>query len=143
MWFRVREFHSPNDVTHWSCDHVICKKKLSLPLLEQWPPILARRNLSWVDQNHRVTWLIYYVITLYSRKDASPVSRRQWLSPSNWVELWVRVKEPHLLFQLTCLEIPDIGKLMNQKSFLLFKKILTLDSYRHTPFWRYLNCVGK
>ena len=134
MWFRVREFHSPNHVTHWSCDHVICKKKLSPPLLEQWPPILARRNLSWVDQNHRVTWLIYHVITLYSRKGASPVSRRQWLSPSNRVELWVRVKKPHLLFQLTCLDIPNIEKLMNQKFFLLFKKILTLDSYRHTPF---------
>ena len=99
MWFRVRASHSPSHVTHWECNHVLLKKALSPPSLGQWPSILARCDLSWVDRNHVVTWLIYHVITLYSQKGGSPVSQHQW--PSNLVGLWVRVKGPHLLFQVT------------------------------------------
>ena len=40
------------------------------------------------------------MITLYSQKVASSVSQRQW--PLNLVGLYVRVKGPHLLFQVTC-----------------------------------------
>ena len=76
------------------------KKGLSPRSLGQWLPILARCDLKWVDHNHRVMWLIYYVTTLYSQKRASPVSQRQW--KLNLVGLWVRVKRPHLLFQVTC-----------------------------------------
>ena len=101
MWYKVTVSHPLSHVSHWSCDHVICQKKsLSPPSLGQWPPILAKYDLSWVDHKHRVTWLIYHVITLYSQKGASPVSQRQW--PLNLIGLWVRVKRPHLLFQVTC-----------------------------------------
>ena len=139
MWFRLKASHPPSHMTHWSCDHEIL---LSLPSLGQWLPILASCGLRWVDHNHRVTWPIYHVITLYSQKEASPVSQRQW--PSNLVGLWVRVKEPHLLFQVNCrssdrvlfekhlistiaglqtqLEISNIEKPTIQKLFLLFKK---------------------
>ena len=127
----------------WSRD--MQKEALSVPFLGQWPPILAKNDLSWVDHHHRVTWLIYHVITFYSRKGTSPVSQRQW--PLNLVGLRVRVKVPHLLFQvtsssvhqvITCflrnimypltqghrtqLEISNIEKLQNQKLFLLFKR---------------------
>ena len=86
----------------WFVDHVIAwyQKTLSPPSLGQWPPIIARCDLSRVDHNHWVTWLIYDVITLYLQKFASPVSQRQW--PLNLVGLWVRVKRPHLFFQVTC-----------------------------------------
>ena len=93
-------------LTHWVTwliDHVTTwytKKALSPPSLGQWPPILARCGLSWVDHSHRVTWLVYHVITLYSQKGASPVLQRQ--RPLSLVGLWVRVKESHLLFQVTC-----------------------------------------
>ena len=122
------------------------KKALSPPSLGQWPPIFARWALIWVDHNHRVTWLICHVITLYSQKGASPmtISQRQW--PLNLVELWVRKKGPHLLFQITCrssdqvlfekrhvstnarpqvsqLEISNIEKFTNQKLFLYSKVI--------------------
>ena len=77
----------PSNVTHWSCDM-------------QKPPVLTRCYLIWVDHNHRVTWLIYHRIMLYSRKGASPVSQHQ--CPSNLVGLWLRVKWSQLLFQVTC-----------------------------------------
>ena len=87
----------------WLIDHVImwyAKKALSPLWLGQWPPILARYNLIWVDDNYRVTRFIYHEITLYSQKGASPVSRRQW--PLNLVGLWVTLKGPNLFFQVTC-----------------------------------------
>ena len=133
----------------WLINHMITwyakKKALSPPSLGEWPPILARCDLSRVYHNHRVTWLIYDVITLYLQKGASPISQRQW--PLNLVGLWVRVKGPHLLFQVTCwssyyvllwfvrsvmypltqghktqFEISNIEKLKNQKLFWLFKR---------------------
>ena len=82
----------------WSRDFL--KKFLSLRLLGQWLPILASCDLSWIDHNHWVKRPIYHVITLSSQKGASPVSQRQW--PSNLVGLWVRVKEPHVLFKVNC-----------------------------------------
>ena len=100
MWFKVRVYDPPSHVTHWSCDHVILKKALSLLSLGQWPPILSKCHLSWVEHNHRVTWTIYHVITLYSQKGASPVSQRQW--QPDLVGLWDRVKGHHLFFQVTC-----------------------------------------
>ena len=153
MWFRLR--YLTHRVT-WPIDYVITwffKKALSPPSLGQWPSILATCYLSWVDRNNRVTWLIYHVITLYSLKGSSLVSQRQWLS--NFVGLWVRLKEPHLLFQVNCrssdcallekvmypltqgyrtqLEISNIKKLINQKLFFVIQKILSFDSYRYTP----------
>ena len=83
-------------VTHSSCDHMILKKTSTPPSLGQWSPILARCDLSRVDPNHRVTRLIYHVITSFSQKCASSVSQRQW--PLNLVGLWVRVKRPHILW---------------------------------------------
>ena len=150
----------------WSRDFF--KKALSLPSLGQWLPILASCDLRWVDRNHRVTWPLYHVITSYSQKETSPVSQRQW--PSKLVGLWVRVKEPHLLFPVnfnqviacflrnvmypltqgyrTQLELSNIEKLTNQKLFFVIQKILTFDSYLYTSryrytSYRYLNCVGK
>ena len=139
MWFRVRVSHPPSHVTHWSCDHVILKIALSLPSLGQWPPILARCDLSWVDHSHRVTRLVYHVITLYSQKGASPVSQRQW--PSNLVRLWVWVKGPALTLssnlsinrsrdfftiylQTQChrTQLENIEKLTNQYLFFLFER---------------------
>ena len=122
--------------------HVILKKTLSPPSLGQWPPILVTCDSSRVDNKHRITWLIYHVITLYSQKCISPVSQRQW--PLNLVGLWVRGKRFHLLFQVPCLssimhvmihkhkatEISwiylNIEKLINQNLFLLFKRYLNL-----------------
>ena len=87
-------------VTHWSCDHaILIKSFISTFDRGLWSPILAKGDLTWVDHNHRVTWPIYNVITLYLQKGASQVSQRQW--KSNLIELWVRVKGPHLLFQVT------------------------------------------
>ena len=124
------------------CSRDFFKKALSLLLLGQGLPILASCNFSRLDQNHRVKWPIYPVIKLYSQKGASPGSQRQW--PSNLVGLWVRVKEPHLLFQVNCRSSDcvlfekrhvstnaglqnSVGnikhrKLTNQKLFLLFKR---------------------
>ena len=97
----MRAAHPPSHVTHWSCGlRDFFKKALSLPLLGQWLLILANCDLSWLDHNHQVKWPIYHVITLYSQKVASLFSQRQW--PSNLVGLWVRKKEPHLLFQVKC-----------------------------------------
>ena len=129
------------------------KKALSPPSLGEWPPILARCDLSRVYHNHRVTWLIYAVITLYLQKGASPISQRQW--PLNLVGLWVRVKGPHLLFQVTfrsndhvLFEKRNVStnarsqnsagdikhrKPHKSKAFLVIEKILTFDSNRHTP----------
>ena len=76
------------------------KRALSPPLLGKWSPILARCDTCWVDHNHWVTWLTYYVIALYSQKGVSSILQHQW--PLNLVMLWVRVKGPHLLFQVTC-----------------------------------------
>ena len=100
MQFRLRESHPPSHVTDWSGDHMIYKKYFISTFARTMAPILARYDLNWVDHNHRVTWLIYDVITLYPHIVASPVSQSQW--PSNLVGLWVRVKRPHLLFQVTC-----------------------------------------
>ena len=88
---------SRDSLIMWSRD--IQEKALSPPSLGQWPPILVRRVLSWVDHNHRVTWLINPVIKLHPQKGASPVSQYQWLL--NLVGLYDRVKGPHLLFQVT------------------------------------------
>ena len=150
----------------WSRDFF--EKALFLPLLGQWLPILASCDLSWLDHNHWVKWPIYHVITLYSQKGASPVSQRQW--PSNLVGLWVRVKEPHLLFQVTCRSSDRVlfekrhlstnpglqnstgdikhRKTYKSKAFFVIQKIVTFDSYRYTSryrytSYRYLNCVGK
>ena len=143
MWFRLSVSDPPSHVTHWSYDHdIFFKKALSLPSLRQWLPILVSCDLSWVDFNHRFTRPIYHVITLYSQKGASPVLQRQ--GPSNLVGLWVRAKEPHLLFEVNCRSSDrvlfekwhvstnaelqkwagdiKIEKLTNQKLFLLFKR---------------------
>ena len=52
------------------------EKVLSSSSLGQWPPVLARWDLSWVDHNYRVMWLIYHVITLYSQKGTCPVLQK-------------------------------------------------------------------
>ena len=152
LWFSVRESNLSSHVTHWSCDHMILKKTLSLPLLGQSPPILARRDLSRVNDNHRVTWLIYHVITLYSQKCLSPVSQWQW--SLNLVGLWARAKRPNLLYQVTCrssdhvllrnflypltqghrpqLDISN-KKTPKWKDFFVIWKIFKFDSHRYTP----------
>ena len=88
----VRLSHPPSHVTYWSCEHVILKKSFVSTSRGELPPILARCELSWVEHNHRVTWLIYHVIKIYSQKGATPVSQREW----------VRVQGLHTLFQVTC-----------------------------------------
>ena len=127
-------------------------KVLSPPSLGQGSPVLASCDLIWVDHNHRVTWIIYHVITLYSQKGASPISQRQW--PLNLVGLRVRMKGPHGLF-VTCWSSDHVLfekrhvstdakpqnsagdmkhiKLTNQKLFFAIQKILTFDSHRYTP----------
>ena len=162
MWFRGRLSHPPSQVTHWSCDHVILKKALSSHKLGQWPPVLASCDLSWINLKHRVTWLVYHVITIYSQ-GASLVSQRQW--PSNLVGLWVRVKAPHLLFQVACRSCDKLlfqkrhvssnarpqnsagdikrRKTHKSKAFFAFQKILTFDSHRCTPHSRHLHCVDN
>ena len=140
----------------WLIEHMITwffLKALSLPLPGQWLPILANFDLNWVGHNHPVTWLIYHVITLYSQKGASSVPQRQW--PSNLVGLWVRVKGPHLLFQVTCRSSDCMlfekrpvsanaspqnsgGDIKHRKTdklnvFFVIQKILRFDSYRYTP----------
>ena len=148
MWFRVRVSHPPNHVNHWSCDHMILKKALSPLSLNQWPPILLRSDLSWVEHNHRVTWLIYHVITLHSQKGTF-----HW--PPNLVGLRVRVKQPHLLFQVTYRSSDHVlfkkrhpstnarpeysagdiklGKTHKSKVCFVIQKILTFDSHWYTP----------
>ena len=163
MWFRLRVSDPLSHVTHWSFDQVILKKALSPLSLGQWSPILARCDLSWVDNNHRVTWLIYHVITLYLYKGASPVSQCQ--SPSNLVELSVRAKGPQVLFQVTCRSSDHVlfekrhvstnakpqnsagdikhRKTHKTKAFLLFKRYWHLIHIDIHYFKRYLNCVSK
>ena len=156
MWFRLRVSHPPSQsLIMWSRDFF--KKALSLPSLGQWLPILASCDLSWVDHNHRVKWPIYHVITLYSQKVASPVLQHQWLS--NVVGLWVRVKEPDLLFQVNCRSSDralfqkrhvstNVGlqnsagdikhrRTYKSKAVFVIQNILTFDSYRYTPRYQY------
>ena len=159
MWIRVKVSHPPIHVTHLSCDHLICKESLSSLFLGQSPPILAKCHLSWVDLNHQVTWFIYHVITLYLQKGASPVSQRQL--PLNLIGLWVRVKGPNLLFQVTCpssehflfekrhvstnprqsnIEISSRSvihaKSQKSKAFsFVIQKMLTFDSHQYTLLW--------
>ena len=145
----MRVSHPTRHMTHWSCDHLICRKALSPLSVRQWPPILAMCDIRWVDRNHRVTCPIYHVITLFSQKGGSPVSQRQW--QLKLVGLWVRVKGTHLLFQLTCRSSDhvnfekchvstkarpwnsagDIKHITNQ-SFLCIQKISTFDSHQYT-----------
>ena len=116
-------------------------------------PIISRSDLRWFDHNHRVTWLIYHVIAVYWLKGVSPVSQRQW--PLNLVGLRVRVKRPHLLFQVTCWTSDHVlfekchlstnarpqhlardilhRKTHKPKAFFVIQKILTFDSNRYTP----------
>ena len=115
-------------------------------------------KLSWPQRSSQVT-----VIMLYSQKGASPVLQCQW--PLNLVGLWVRLKVPHLLFQVTCQSSNHMlfekrhvstnrrsqnsaGDIMHRKArkskvFFVIQKILTFDSYRYTLLERYLNSVGK
>ena len=89
-------------VTHWSCDHVILKgfisifaKTMATNFIKVW------LELSWTQLSRsHVTDLSCHVITLYSYKGASPISQRQ--QPPNLVGVWISVKGPHLLFQITC-----------------------------------------
>ena len=55
----------------WLIAHVImwyAKQSFSSTFARQWPPILARCDLIWVDHSHRVMWPIYHMIMLYSQK---------------------------------------------------------------------------
>ena len=135
----------------WSRD--MQKRALPLPLLGQWPPILARCDLSWIGHSHRVTCLIYYMIMVYLQKGASPVSQCQW--PLNLAGLWVRVKRPHLLFQVTWRSSDHVlfekchastnarpqnsagdinhRKTHKSKAFFVIQKILTFDSHQYAP----------
>ena len=85
----------------WLIDYIIMwytKKVLSPPSLEQWPPTLAKFDLSWVDHNQQLPWLIDHVVTLYSQKVAPPVSQRQW--SLNLVGFRVTCQSSdHLLFE--------------------------------------------
>ena len=146
----MRVSHPISHLTHWSCYHVICKKYLFPPSLRQWLPVLSRWGLSWIDHNHCVTRLIDHVIMLYSQKGASPFSQHQW--PLNLIRLWVRLKKPHLLFQVTFRSIDDHAlfekyhaftnarsqnsagdikhrKIHKLKSFFVIQKILTFHSH--------------
>ena len=151
----MRVSHPPGHVTHWSCDHVISKKSFTSTFARAMATNLARCDLNWVDRNHRVTWLIYHVIMLYSQKGASPVSQRQW--QLRLVGLWVRVKNLliHLLFQVTCRSSDHVHfekrhvstngrpynsagdikhkKTHKSKAFFVIQNISTFDSHRYTP----------
>ena len=101
LWFRVRVFYWPSYATHWSRDQILLKTGLSPPSLGQWSPILAGFYLrSWVVHTHHFTRQTCHVIMLYSQNGATLVSQRQW--SSDLVGLWVQMKGPHLLFQVTC-----------------------------------------
>ena len=129
----------------WLIDHVIMwytKKALSPPSLEQWPPTLAKLDLSWVDHNHRLLWFIYHVITLYSQKVAPPVSQRQW--PLNLVGFRVTCQSSnHLLFENrpvspNARQQNSSGDIKHRKShkskvFFVIQKILIFNSHRYTP----------
>ena len=120
-------------VTHWSCDHVILKKTFARIMATNFSKVSLKS--SWPQPSSHVAHVS--CITLYSQKCAFPVSQGQL--PLNLVGLWVRVKRPHLLFQVTCrssdhaifekshvsanarpqiqLDISNIEKLTNQKLF--------------------------
>ena len=109
---------------------------------------LARCDLSWVEPNHRVKWLIYHVIKSYSQK-ASPVSQRQW--PKILVGLWVRVKGPHRHFQVTCRSRDHVlfekrhestnARPQNSAGNIKYRK--TLITIAFFLFKIYLSCLGK
>ena len=54
-------------------------------------------KLSWPQTSNHVTHLSCDRVM---QKGASPISQHQL--PLNLVGLWIKVKEPHLLFQVTC-----------------------------------------
>ena len=148
MWFRVRESHPPNHVTHWSFHHVIFQI-----------PTFARAKATsfskmWLKLSYRVTWFIYHVITLYRKRCISSFSTPRTITmklgrvmsygegtPSilsinltiTWLRLFWTKKYIHRRKATELLEIPNIEKLTNQKLSLLLKKILTLNSYRYKP----------
>ena len=102
MWFRLKEFHPLSHVTHWSRNHVTCKKSFISTFVRVMATNFSKVwiKLSWPQPSSHVTH--YHVTNLYSQKGASPVSQRQWPSNSNLVGLKVRVKRPHLFLQVTC-----------------------------------------
>ena len=68
MWFRVRESHPPNHVTHWSFHHVI----FQIPTFAR--AMATSFSKMWLKLSYRVTWLIYHVITLYRKRCISSFS---------------------------------------------------------------------
>ena len=118
LWFSVRESNLPSHMTHWSCDHMILKKNFISTFASTIPTNFSKEWLSRVNDNHRVTWLIYHVITLYWQKCLSPVSQRQW--SLNLVGLWARAKRPNLLYQVTC----------RSSDHVLFEKLLVSPNAR-------------
>ena len=140
----------------WLIHHVITwygKKSFISTFAKAIATNFSKVWLSWIDRNHRVTWLVYHVITVYLHKGASLVSQRQW--QLKLVGLWVRVKRPHLLFQVTYrssdhvhfekhhlstnashwtqLEMSNYRKTHKSKAFFVIQKISKFDSYRYTP----------
>ena len=139
-------------VTHWSCDHVILKKRFISTCCSTMATKFSKvwLKLSWPQTSSQVSHPSFDHFIFKRRW--SPVSQRQW--SFNLVGLWVRVKGPHQLFQVIRRSshhvffekrhvsnnarpqnpTRDIKHRKNRKpkAFFVIQKILTFDSHRYT-----------
>ena len=100
LWFRVRVSHPPSHVTHWSCDHVICKKIfLSTFARAQFSTIQGSFLLIYKQElkSEKVTSFFSKSTNLWkkifiSRYDMIMFIYKSWSVNSGWLTLFVRSK---------------------------------------------------
>ena len=138
----VRVSHPLSHVTHWSCDHVICKKTFFSTFARTMATNFNKvwLKLSWPQISSHVTHLSYDHVIISKRYISSFTTRMtiklgrvmSWSEgapptlSSNFLIKWSRAFEKHHVStnarpQNSAGDI-NIEKLTNQKLFLLFKR---------------------
>ena len=96
-WFKVRLSHPPSHVTHWSCDHVICKKFFSTFARAQFFTIQGSFLLIYKQElkSEKVTSFFSKSTNLWkkifiSRYDMIMFIYKSWSVNSGWLTIFVR-----------------------------------------------------
>ena len=73
LWIRLRVSHVPNHLTHWSCDHVICKTSFISTFARKMATNFSkvRCKLSWLKPSSHMTHLPHDHVILAKRCIAS------------------------------------------------------------------------
>ena len=140
MWFRVRVSHPPSHVTHWWCDHMICKKSFTSTLARIMATNFSKVWLksSWPEPSSHGTHLSFDHV-IFAKRCISSITMPMTIKLG-----MVRVKESQLLTEVTCRSSDHLlfekrhvstnarpqnsagdikyRKLTNQKLFLLLKR---------------------